>query len=110
MMLNDKKGQRKGNSQTCEENFAFWTMHFLKVNEKPKNALYIQCIRTQYFRTCFGILKCYHQGVKHDLAEIGAQFRGKRRRMGAVYCNRPRGSRDFSASHDIGHLSQQDHV
>jgi hypothetical protein len=24
--------------------FVFWTMHFLKVNKKPTNALIIQCI------------------------------------------------------------------
>jgi hypothetical protein len=47
------------------------------VNEKPRNALIIQCIGTQHSPTCFGTLKCHHQGVKHDPAEIGAQFRGK---------------------------------
>jgi hypothetical protein len=57
--------------------FAFWAMHFLKVNEKPTNALIIQCIDTQYSPTCFGILKCHNQGVKYDPAEIGAQCRGK---------------------------------
>jgi hypothetical protein len=36
----------------------------LKVNEKPTNALTVQCIGTQS-ATCFGILKCHHQGVKH---------------------------------------------
>jgi hypothetical protein len=50
--------------------FAFWTKHFLKVNEKPTNALTIQCIGSQYSSTCFGILKYHHQGVKHDPAEI----------------------------------------
>jgi hypothetical protein len=64
-------------------------MHF-KANKKPTNALIIQCIATQYSSTCFGTLKCHHQGVKHDPAEIGAQRRGKQRRMGAVYCNRRR--------------------
>jgi hypothetical protein len=34
--------------------FAFWTMQFLKVNEKPTNALIIQYIGTQYSPTCFG--------------------------------------------------------
>jgi hypothetical protein len=28
--------------------FAFWTMHFVKVNEKPTNSSIIQCISTQY--------------------------------------------------------------
>jgi hypothetical protein len=58
------------------------------LNEKPTNALIIQCIGTQYSATCFGTLKCHHQGVKHDPAETGTQCRGKLRRMGAVYCNR----------------------
>jgi hypothetical protein len=49
---------------------------FGEVNEKPTNALIIQCIGTAYSPTCFGTLKCHHQGVKHDLAEIGAQCRG----------------------------------
>jgi hypothetical protein len=65
-------------------------MHFLEVNEKPTNALIIQCVGTQYSPTCFGTLKCHHQGVKYDPAEIGTQCRGKQRRMGAVYCNRRR--------------------
>jgi hypothetical protein len=47
-----------------------------KVNEKPTNALIIQCIGIQYSPTCLGTLKCYHQGVKHDPAETGAQCRG----------------------------------
>jgi hypothetical protein len=51
-------------------------MYFVKVNEKPTNALLIQCIGTQYSTTCFGTLKYHHQGVKHDPAEIGAQCRG----------------------------------
>jgi hypothetical protein len=70
--------------------FEFWTMHFLKGNEKPTNALVIQCIGTQYSPTCFGTLKCHHQGVKHDPAKLGAQCREKQRRMGAVYCKRRR--------------------
>jgi hypothetical protein len=61
--------------------FLFWTMRFLKVNEKPTNSLIIQCISTQYSPTCFGTLKFHHQALKYD-----------------------------PASHDIGHLSQQDHV
>jgi hypothetical protein len=64
------------------------------VNEKPINALTIKCIGTQHSRTGFGTLKCHHQGVKHDPAEIGAQCRGKQRRMGAVYCNWQRDGRD----------------
>jgi hypothetical protein len=61
-------------------------MNFLKVNEKPTNALIIQCIGTQhsYSPTCFGNLKCHNQGVKYDPAEIGAQYRGKQRRMGTL--------------------------
>jgi hypothetical protein len=40
------------------------------VNEKPTNALIIHCIGTQYSPTCFGTLKCHHQGVKYDPAEM----------------------------------------
>jgi hypothetical protein len=65
------------------------------VNEKPTDALTIQCIGTRYSLTCFGTLKCHHQGVKHDPAEIGAQCRGKQRGMGAVHCNRRRDVRDI---------------
>jgi hypothetical protein len=57
------------------------------VNQKPANALIIQCIGTQHSPTCFGTLKCHHKGVKRDHAEIGAQCRGKQRKMGALYCN-----------------------
>jgi hypothetical protein len=32
------------------------------VNEEPTKALTIQCIGAQYSPTCFGILKCHHQG------------------------------------------------
>jgi hypothetical protein len=71
-------------------------MHFLKVNEKPTNALTIQCIVTQYSPTCFGILKCHHQVVKRDPVEIGAQCRGKQRRMGIVYCDRRCDDRDIT--------------
>jgi hypothetical protein len=70
-------------------------MHFLKVNEKPTYALISQCVDTQYSPTCFVIVKCRHQGGKREHAEIGAQCRGKQRRMGAVYCNRRRGGRDI---------------
>jgi hypothetical protein len=81
------------------------------VNEKPTNALIIEGIGTQCSPTCFGSLKCCHQGVKHDPADIVAQCNRKRKRMGAVYCNRRRPITPSSfASHDIGHLSQQDHV
>jgi hypothetical protein len=44
------------------------------VNEKPTNALIIQCIGTQYSLTCFGTLKYHNQGVKHDPAQIRAVF------------------------------------
>jgi hypothetical protein len=53
-------------------------MRFLKVNEKVTNALIIQCIGTQYSPTCFGTLKCHHQGVKHDPVETGAHVVGSR--------------------------------
>jgi hypothetical protein len=43
------------------------------VNEKPTNALTIQHIGTQYSSTCFGILKCHHQGLKLDHVEIGGR-------------------------------------
>jgi hypothetical protein len=64
------------------------------VNEIPTNTLIIRCIGTQHSPTCFGTLKCHHQGVKRDHAEIGAQCRGKQRKMGALYCNRRRDGRD----------------
>jgi hypothetical protein len=54
-----------------------------KVNEKTTNALIIQFIGIQHSPTYFGTLKCHNQGVKHDPAEVGVQFRGKR--MEAVY-------------------------
>jgi hypothetical protein len=76
--------------------FAFGTMHFLQVNQKPTNALIIQCISSQYSPTCFGTLKFHNQGVKHDPAEIGAQCRGKHSRMGAVYCDRRRDGGDIT--------------
>jgi hypothetical protein len=69
---------------------------FLKLDEKPTSALIIQCIAPQYSPTCFGTLKCHHQGIKHDPAEIGAQCRGEQKRMGAVYCNRRRDGRDIT--------------
>jgi hypothetical protein len=53
--------------------FVFWTMNFLKVSKNLINALIIQCIGNQYSPTCFDTLKCHHQGVNHDPAEIGAQ-------------------------------------
>jgi hypothetical protein len=71
-------------------NFSFWQIeikvlqfirkHLVKVNEKPTNVLTIQCIGTQS-PTCFGILQCHHQGVKHDPAEIGAKWREKLKNM-----------------------------
>jgi hypothetical protein len=75
--------------------FAFWTIYFLKVSEKPTTELIIQCIGIQYSPTCFGTLRCHHQEVKHDPTEIGAQCRGKQRRMGAVYCDRRRDGWDI---------------
>jgi hypothetical protein len=76
--------------------FSFWIVHFLKVNEKPTNALIIQCIGTQYSATCFGTLKCHRQGVKHGPDEIGAQCRRKQGRTGAAYCDRLRDGRDIT--------------
>jgi hypothetical protein len=58
---------------------------FLEVNKKPTNALIIQCIDTRHSPTCFGTLKCHHQGFNHDSAEIGAQCRSNQGWMGAVY-------------------------
>jgi hypothetical protein len=66
------------------------------VNQNTTNVLIIQCIGTQYSPTCFGTLKCHHQGVKHDSADLRAQCRGKQRRMGAVYCNMRRDGREYS--------------
>jgi predicted secreted protein len=42
--------------------FAFWTMHFLKVNEKQTNSLTIQYIGIQQSPTCFGIPKIPSSG------------------------------------------------
>jgi hypothetical protein len=70
-------------------------MHFLKVIEKPINGLIIHCISTQFPATCFDTLKCHHQGAKYDPAEIGAQCRGKQRKVGAVYCDRRRDGLDI---------------
>jgi hypothetical protein len=53
--------------------------------KKPTNALIIQCIGTQYSPTCFGALKCHHQGVEHDSAEIGTQCLGKLKKMLKYY-------------------------
>jgi hypothetical protein len=64
--------------KSCVYCFAFWTTHFLKVNEKLTNALIIQCIGAQYSPTCFGTLKCHNQGIKHDPSEISAQHNKRR--------------------------------
>jgi hypothetical protein len=64
------KGCRKNQNTSY---FAFLTVHFLKVYEKPTNALIIQCIGTQYSPIYFGTLKYHYQGVKHDHDEIGAE-------------------------------------
>jgi hypothetical protein len=47
--------------------------NILKANEKPTNALIFQYIDTRHSPTCFGTLKCHHQGINHDPAEIGAK-------------------------------------
>jgi hypothetical protein len=44
--------------------------------------------RYSVFSYMFQHFKCYHQGVKHDPAEIGALCHGKQRRMEAVCRNR----------------------
>jgi hypothetical protein len=75
---------------------------FLRGMKKPTNALIIKCNGTQYSPTCFGTLKCYHQGVKHDPAEIVAQCGGKQRRVGSVYCNRRHDGRDNILLHVSG--------
>jgi hypothetical protein len=63
---------------------------------RSTNALIVQCIGTQHSHTFFGTLKCHHQGVKHDPAEISAQCRGKQGRVGTVYCNRRLEGRDIT--------------
>jgi hypothetical protein len=62
-------------------------MYFLKVNEKPTNAFIIHCIGTQYSPTCFSTLKCHHQGVKQNPAEIGAQCREKLKKHVKILLN-----------------------
>jgi hypothetical protein len=42
--------------------------------KKPTSAVIIQCTDTRNSPTCFGTLKCHHQGVNYDPAEIGAQY------------------------------------
>jgi hypothetical protein len=56
--------------------------------ENPTNAVILQCTDTRHSPTCFGTLKCHHQGVIHDPAEIGAQCCINPRWMEAVYCSR----------------------
>jgi hypothetical protein len=74
---------------------AFWTVHLLKVNEKPTNAVILQCIDTRHSPIYFGTLKCHHQGVNHDPAEIGAQCCRNQRWMEVVYCSRWRDGQDM---------------
>jgi hypothetical protein len=76
--------------------FTIKTVSLFVMNKKPTKALIIQCIDTQYSATCFSTLKCHHQGVKHDPAEIDAQCCGKQRWMEAVYCNRRHDGRDIT--------------
>jgi hypothetical protein len=64
------------------------------MNEKPTNALILLYFNTHYSHTCFGILECHHQGVRHDPAEIGAHCLGKQRWMKAGYCGRRRDVQD----------------
>jgi hypothetical protein len=40
------------------------------VSKRPKNASLIQRIGAQYTPTCFGILKCHHQGVRYEHSEM----------------------------------------
>jgi hypothetical protein len=85
--------------------FAFLTMHFLKVYEKPTNALLIQCIGTPYSPTRFSTLKCQHQGVEHVMGsregwELYIATGGVMVSilMGAVYCNRWCDGQDIDGS------------
>jgi hypothetical protein len=66
------------------------------VIEKPTYALILQCNDTRHSRTCFGTLKCHHQGVNYDPAEIGAQCCRNQRLMEAVYCSRWRDGQDIT--------------
>jgi hypothetical protein len=60
----------------------------------PTNAVILQRIDTRYSPTCFGTLKCHHQGVNQDPAEIGAQCCRNQRRMEGVHCGRWRDCQD----------------
>jgi hypothetical protein len=35
------------NNEHIKKNFEFWTMHFLKENEKPTNVFIVQCLGKQ---------------------------------------------------------------
>jgi hypothetical protein len=66
--------------------------------KKPTNTFILQCIDTQHSPTCFGTLKCHHQRVNHDPAEISAQCCGNQRWMEAVYCSRWRDGQDITSN------------
>jgi hypothetical protein len=51
-------------------------MNIFKVSKITNKCINHSMYCTQYSPSCFGTLKCHHQGVKHDPAEIGAQCRG----------------------------------
>jgi hypothetical protein len=57
----------------------------VKVNEKPTNAVILQCIDTRHSPTCFGNIKCHNQGGNHDPADVGAQcYRNLKDRLNAL--------------------------
>jgi hypothetical protein len=93
---------------------------YYMVNVKPTNTLTIQCICAQYSPTYLGILKYHNKGVRYEHAEMVPNVVGSREgwelyivtcflMVGISVCYSIQLT-SFSASHDIGHLSQQHHV
>jgi hypothetical protein len=66
------------------------------VNKKPAYALILHFIDTRHFPTCFDTLKCYHQGINHDPAEISAQLCRNWRWTEAVYYSMWRDEQDIT--------------
>jgi hypothetical protein len=56
--------------------------------KKPSNAQIFESIGTRRSPTFFDTIKYHHQGVDHDVAEIGAQCCRNRRWLEALYCSR----------------------
>jgi hypothetical protein len=66
------------------------------VNEKTTNAVILQRIDTRHSATCFGTLKCHHQGVNLHPTEIDAQCCRNQIWMEAVCCSWWRDGQDIN--------------